>query len=108
MLLFCLILWASSHILYGYENTTNTIWVAAGSGVSDRHYSHDGGLFLDRASIFAAGVRVSDDDTDGLGTGGDSADRPDLGVFLLPGSGPNHRSGREPAAVPGRWNHCRG
>ena len=105
MLLY-LILYAQSHILFGYENTTNTIWLAAGGGVSGGDYNNDGGLFLDCASISAASMRVPDDNTDNLAAGSDLTDHFGVDIFVFSGSKPNHCSGCDPAVVASGWNGC--
>jgi len=83
MLLFSLILQAQSHILPGYENTTNTIWIAAGSGVSADFDRCDGSLFLAGPTFFTTCLRMPDDDADGVAAGSDPADHSGLGVFVF-------------------------
>lgn len=108
MFLICLILSGQSHILIDYENSFNEIWLAAGGGVSADLDHCDGRLLLGCAPVFASGVRVSDDDADGLATGSDSADRSDLGVFVFSRPGQNHCPGCDAAAESGGRKDRRG
>jgi hypothetical protein len=67
----------------GHENTTNTIWIAAGGGVSADFDCGNGALFLAGTAISATRLRMSDDRADGLAAGSDPADRLGLGVFIF-------------------------
>ena len=101
ILLLGLTLWVYQRMLINYENTFNTIWLAAGGGVSGDTYRRDGGVFLDRTTFFAAGMCLPDEHADGVAAGSGPFRRSDLGLFVLSRSGPDDCAGSGAAAVTG-------
>ncbi len=93
-------------MLWGHENTFDTIRVAAGGGVSADSDCGDGALFLAGAAVSAAGVCLSSRCTDGLAAGSGSFCGADLGGFVLSRPGQSVPAGGESAAVAGGWDDC--